>query len=252
LASRVTFSPTARIQTLRARPGAVPSVRSADPQAGQLAPGIEAPVPVRGPRPAYDAAKRAVDVVVAAVALIVLAPSMALIALLIRLDSPGPALFTQQRVGLGGRTFTFYKFRSMYVDSRERFPERFDVQAGDEASMFYKQPDDPRVTPVGRFLRSSSLDELPNLFNVLRGDMSLVGPRPELLEFVRYYSPWQLAKFSVRSGVTGHAQTSGRGTLTVHEQIGADLEYVLRQSLWFDLVILARTVKMVVLGVGAF
>ena len=203
-------------------------------------------------RPLYDAAKRALDLVLTIVALIVLAPAMVTIAILIRRDSPGPALFTHQRVGRGGRTFTFYKFRSMYVDSRERFPDQFEVPRGNEPPLFYKRPHDPRVTRFGQFLRRSSLDELPNLFNVLKGDMSLVGPRPELLEFMRFYPPPELAKFSVRSGITGLAQTSGRGTLPVREQIRADLEYVAGQSMWLDLVILARTFKRVVLHDGAF
>lgn len=227
---------------------------SCPPRPGELAPGIEAPIPLRPTRPLYDAAKRALDLVVAAVLLVLLAPVMAIIAICIRLDSPGPVIFRQVRVGQGGRTFTFYKFRSMYADARERFPELFEVHCvdGQADTLFYKRPDDPRVTRVGRFLRMTSLDELPNLINVLRGEMSLVGPRPELLEFICYYRRDQLVKFSVRSGVTGHAQTSGRGTLSVQAQIEADLEYVARQSMWFDLVILMRTVKLVILGVGAF
>jgi lipopolysaccharide/colanic/teichoic acid biosynthesis glycosyltransferase len=192
------------------------------------------------------------DLVLTTFALVILGPVMAVIAVLIRRDSPGPALFTHQRVGRGGRTFTFYKFRSMYVDSRERFPDLFEVDCKDEEILFYKRPEDPRVTPIGRFLRRSSLDELPNLFNVLKGDMSLVGPRPELLEFIPFYSPTQLAKFSVHCGITGLAQTTGRGTLPVQDQIRADLEYVARQSTWFDLVILFRTVKLVLLRDGAF
>jgi lipopolysaccharide/colanic/teichoic acid biosynthesis glycosyltransferase len=225
---------------------------SSVPRSGELAPGLAAPISVCATRPVYDAAKRALDLVLSFVALIVLAPFMALVAVLIRLDSPGPALFTHQRVGQGGRTFTFFKFRSMYVDSRERFPELFEVARKNDEVPVYKQPDDPRVTRVGRFLRRTSLDELPNLYNVLKGDMSLVGPRPELLEFIPFYSPSQLAKFSVRSGVTGLAQTSGRGRLTVHEQIHSDLEYLARQSMWFDLIILVRTVKLVLLRDGAF
>jgi len=229
---------------------AFPSIRRS---ARELAPGLSAPVDARRGRPAYDAAKRALDIVVALLALILLAPLMAAIAILIRLDSAGPVLFRQRRVGLGGRTFMLYKFRSMYVDSRDRFPDLFTTPClDDRGSVVYKRKDDPRVTRVGRVLRTTSLDELPNLWNVLRGEMSLVGPRPELLEFMRFYAPRELAKFSVRSGLTGLAQTSGRGALSVPEQIAADLEYAARQSMWLDLVILARTVKCVFMRDGAF
>jgi lipopolysaccharide/colanic/teichoic acid biosynthesis glycosyltransferase len=219
---------------------------------GALALGLNAPIAVRTDRWLYDAAKRVLDVILTTVALILGGPVIAVIAILIRRDSPGPALFTQPRVGQTGRIFTFYKFRSMYVDSQERYPELFEVECRDDEILFYKRPEDPRVTPFGRFLRKSSLDELPNLFNVLRGDMSLVGPRPELLEFIPFYTPAELAKFSVRSGITGLAQTSGRGRLPVREQIRADLEYVAKQSIWLDLVILMRTVRQVLRRDGAF
>jgi lipopolysaccharide/colanic/teichoic acid biosynthesis glycosyltransferase len=142
----------------------------------------------------------------------------------------------------------------MYVDARDRFPELYDYRYTEEEwqDLFYKLPEDPRLTRFGQALRKTTLDELPNLFNVLRGDLSLVGPRPELPEYVRYYTPRQLSKFSVRSGVTGLAQTTGRGTLSVQEQIAADVEYVENQSMWLDLKILARTLRMVFFGVGAF
>jgi lipopolysaccharide/colanic/teichoic acid biosynthesis glycosyltransferase len=142
----------------------------------------------------------------------------------------------------------------MYVDARERFPELYAYQYTDEEwrALFYKLPDDPRLTPFGRRLRITTLDELPNLFNVVRGDMSLVGPRPELPEYVRYYSAEQMQKFLVPSGVTGLAQVSGRGWLPVQEQIAADVEYVRRRSPLCDLRILLRTIKMVILRVGAF
>ncbi len=194
------------------------------------------------------------DLTASAVGLFFFAPIIGIIAVLIRLDSPGPAIFRQLRVGEGGRTFTFYKFRTMYVDAKERFPQLYDYRytADQWNTLYYKLPQDPRLTRFGRLVRKTTLDELPNLFNVLRGDMSLVGPRPELPEYVKYYTPEQLVKFSVRAGVTGLAQSSGRGTLPVQDQIAADVEYVARSSFWFDLKILARTVMMVVRGVGAF
>jgi len=221
---------------------------------GQLAPGLENPIRRKPVNPMYRIAKRTVDFTAAAVALLFTAPIIALIALLIRLDSPGPAVFRQQRVGLGGRTFTFFKFRTMYVDAKARFPELYDYQYTTDQwkRLYYKLPEDPRLTRFGRIVRKTTLDELPNLFNVLKGDMSLVGPRPELPDYVQYYTPEQLTKFSVPAGVTGLAQSSGRGTLPVQDQIAADVEYVNRCSFGFDLKILARTVAMVVRGVGAF
>jgi lipopolysaccharide/colanic/teichoic acid biosynthesis glycosyltransferase len=205
-------------------------------------------------RTPYDVVKRAFDLLVGGAALAVSLPLIVVLAILIRLDSPGPAIFRQPRVGQGGRVFTFLKFRTMYVDARERFPELYAYQYTDEEwrALFYKLPDDPRLTPFGRRLRITTLDELPNLFNVVRGDMSLVGPRPELPEYVRYYSAEQMQKFLVPSGVTGLAQVSGRGWLPVQEQIAADVEYVRRRSPLFDLRILLRTIKMVILRVGAF
>ncbi len=223
-------------------------------QPGHLAPGLETPITLKPAHPLYLIGKRVTDISVAAIATVIFAPVIAIIALLIRLDSPGPAIFRQQRVGHGGRTFTFYKFRTMYADAKERFPELYDYRYSTEQwnTLFYKLPEDPRMTRFGRIVRKTTLDELPNLFNVLKGDMSLVGPRPELPDYVEYYTPAQLAKFSVRAGVTGLAQSSGRGTLPVQDQIAADLEYVARSSFWFDVKILARTVAMVVRGVGAF
>src|SRR5206468_10922795 len=135
------------------------------------------------------------------------------------------------------------KFRTMYDDARDRFPElyAYDFSDGDFTSSYYKLADDPRNTRVGRWLRRTTLDELPNLFNVLKGDLSLVGPRPELPELVRYYHPEQLMKFSVKSGITGLAQVSGRNNLTIQQQIDADLEYVRRCSFFYDLGLILRT-----------
>lgn len=201
----------------------------------------------------YAFVKRALDVVVALVGLVLALPIMAAIACVIRLESPGPAVFRQRRVGRDGHEFTFYKFRTMYADAKDRFPELYDYQydEADVASMYYKPAIDPRNTHIGRIVRKTTLDELPNLFNVLKGDVSLVGPRPELPEMVRYYKPHQIAKFSVKSGITGLAQVSGRNRLTVQEQINLDVEYVARQSLCFDLQILGRTVSAVIRQIGA-
>jgi lipopolysaccharide/colanic/teichoic acid biosynthesis glycosyltransferase len=202
---------------------------------------------------AYRIAKRTLDLVGATVLLLLAAPVMLAIALLIRRDSPGPAIFRQQRVTRGGRVFTFYKFRTMWVDARERYPELYDYQrSGPFSDVFYKLEDDPRNTGVGRWVRRTTLDELPNLFNVVRGEMSLVGPRPELPELLAHYRAEDLALFFTKAGLTGLAQVSGRSLLTVKERITLDLRYVAQQTLLLDLRIIARTVGTVVRSKGAF
>ena len=199
------------------------------------------------------AAKRAFDLLVAALALVLAAPAMAAIALAIGLDSPGPVLFRQERVGEGGRRFQMLKFRTMVVGAQER--ERELAQGDDDGGppTFEKRPDDPRVTRVGRVLRRWSLDELPQLLNVLRGDMSLVGPRPELPWLVEQYEPWQRKRFAVPQGMTGWWQVNGRSRRADHDlRAEDDLYYIRNWSLWLDLRILARTVRAVIEGEGAY
>lgn len=207
-----------------------------------------APTPI-----SYAIAKRSIDIVLSTLGLVLASPVFVLLALLVRLDSPGPIIFRQRRVGRTGKVFTFYKFRSMYADAKQRFPDlyayRYTRQEFEE--MMLKTADDPRLTPLGRKLRKTSLDELPNLWNVLRGDMSLVGPRPELPEMVIYYTPEELAKFSVRPGVTGLWQVSGRANLRNGLQLRNDVEYVRRRSLKLDVLILVKTIKVVIFRVGA-
>lgn len=207
------------------------------------------------PRPALDAAAaRTIDIVLSVVALLLALPLMLVVALIIRLDSPGPALFRQLRVGRGGRLFVFYKFRTMYVDARERFPELYRYQYSEQElrDLRFKMRADPRLTRVGRWLRKTTLDELPNFVNVLLGDMALVGPRPEIPEMLRYYAPDELRKFAIRPGVTGMAQISGRGNLQFHETVGYDLDYCDRRSLRLDVAILLRTIYVCVISRGAF
>jgi lipopolysaccharide/colanic/teichoic acid biosynthesis glycosyltransferase len=203
---------------------------------------------------AYYGLKRALDLLMGGLAFVLSLPVMLVLAVIVRLDSPGPIVFRQRRVGEGGQLFTFYKFRTMWVDARERFPHLYAYQYSDEEirTMYFKVLDDPRLTRFGRHLRKTSLDELPNLLNVLRGDMSLVGPRPELPEMVRYYTGAQTMKFAVRPGVTGLAQVTGRAVLPFQEAISADLTYCRERSLSLDLQILVRTAKTVALRVGAF
>ena len=199
-------------------------------------------------------AQRAFEVVFAAVALVTTLPLMLLIALVIRLDSPGPALFFQQRVGRCGRSFRFVKFRTLYADARQRWPRLYAYQYRPEelGEMKFKVDSDPRVTRVGTWLRKSSLDELPNFWNVLTGDMALVGPRPEIPEMLRYYQGEMLFKFSVRPGVTGPAQISGRGRLKFYDTVEHDLAYVRQRSFRYDIWTIWQTLKKVVVRDGAF
>jgi lipopolysaccharide/colanic/teichoic acid biosynthesis glycosyltransferase len=202
----------------------------------------------------YRIAKRTLDLLGALVLLILTAPILALLAIVIRCDSKGPAIFRQTRITRGGRTFRFYKFRTMYVDAKDRFPElyAYNFSDGNFDSSYYKLADDPRNTRVGRWLRRTTLDELPNLFNVLKGDLSLVGPRPELPELVRFYHPEELACLFTKAGLTGLAQVAGRSLLTVRQRLTLDTRYVANQTMLLDLRILVRTAVVVVTGKGAF
>lgn len=191
---------------------------------------------------AYRIAKRLLDVTVALIALIALAPLFVVVAIAIRLDSPGPAFFVQPRVGQGGRVFKMFKFRSMVAGRA--------TELGDGP---HKVLDDPRVTRVGRSLRKTSIDELPQLVNILLGTMSLVGPRPELVEIMQTrYERWQYARLIVPQGLTGWWQVTGRGTKLLCEHTEDDLYYIRYASFWFDLKILVLTIRAVVRREGAF
>lgn len=195
--------------------------------------------------------KRTIDVVVAAAALVLLAPLLAIIALIVRATSPGPALFRQTRIGQGGRTFTILKFRTMVADA-ERQREALQNESVYRDGRLFKVVDDPRVTPVGAFLRRTSLDELPQLWNVLRGDMSLVGPRPPLPTEVALYQGHHYARFDVKPGVTGPWQVSGRNSIRDFETvIRLETTYIRRWSLWLDLELLWKTVPAVLSRRGA-
>jgi lipopolysaccharide/colanic/teichoic acid biosynthesis glycosyltransferase len=194
-------------------------------------------------------AKRVADGVAAAVLLLLAAPVLAATALLVKLTSQGPVLFVQKRVGRGCREFAMYKFRTMRQGAEREQDRLARAQAG---RTFLKIERDPRVTAVGRFLRRYSLDELPQLVNVLLGDMSLVGPRPVLpCDFDKFPKLDQLRRFSMPPGVTGLWQVSGRSACTDEQRIALDLRYVDRWSLGLDLSILARTVPVVLSGRGA-
>lgn len=196
------------------------------------------------------ALKRAIDVVFSSLFLVLLSPLMLLIAMLIKLDSPGPAIFKQTRIGRGGRPFTVYKFRSMHVGAEL---EREAVASLNEASgPLFKIRDDPRRTLLGKFLRRSSLDELPQLFNVLKGEMSLVGPRPALPCEVEQYQEWHKKRLETWPGMTGLWQVSGRSNLSFEDMVLLDIYYVENWSLWLDLKIALRTIPAILLGIGAY
>jgi exopolysaccharide biosynthesis polyprenyl glycosylphosphotransferase len=194
--------------------------------------------------------KRAFDLVVGTMIQILIAPIMVIIAIAIKIDSPGPIFFKQKRVGENGHLFWMYKFRSMVIDAEERLKE---VMFRDEdGNLLYKTPEDPRITRVGKFLRRRSLDELPNFFNVLLGDMSLVGPRPELPTLVKEYQPWQRKRFAVPQGITGWWQVNGRSDKPMHLHTEDDLYYVQNYSLLLDFQILIKTLWVVLRGKGAY
>ncbi|MCZ7568475.1 MAG: sugar transferase [Ardenticatenaceae bacterium] len=191
--------------------------------------------------------KRTLDVAIVLPVLLVTLPAMAMIGVLVWLDSGRPVLFSQYRVGERGRLFKMLKFRTMVTD-----PKTHAIVEKQSCNGFYKSRNDPRVTRAGRVLRRTSLDELPQLFNILRGDMSLVGPRPELPELVAQYQPWQRRRLSVPQGLTGWWQINGRSDKPLHLHVEEDLYYIQNYSLWLDLQILFRTVGVVVRGKGAY
>ncbi len=224
-----------------------------------------------------------IEIITGFVALLLSMPVMLVIALIIKLDSPGPALFFQKRttrsklksgkeIMRDGRyiiqeslfssekkfwvpaTFKFVKFRTMYVDAKVKFPELYDYNYSKEEveTIPFKITDDPRVTRVGRWLRKSTLDELPNFWNVFTGEMRLVGPRPELPEMLHNYRPDQMCKFTVKPGVTGLPQISGRGRLSFQDTVNYDVEYVHKKSVLLDIKIILMTIWKVTTREGAF
>jgi exopolysaccharide biosynthesis polyprenyl glycosylphosphotransferase len=201
--------------------------------------------------------KRTSDIFVAGLALVVLAPVWLIVALLIKLDSRGPVLYRQERVGMDGRIFLFLKFRTMRIDSDDsehrEYQRRYiagqpDTNLGDSLRPVYKLHTDPRVTRVGRMLRRASLDELPQLLNVLRGDMSVVGPRPPIPYEVEAYALWHRKRLDMKPGMTGLWQVSGRNRLSFDEMVTLDLFYIENWSLWLDLKIMLRTLPVLLRG----
>ena len=214
---------------------------------------VEATLPVGGvmdPGVAYHLVKRSLDIVVAFVAIVLLLPWILTIALAVRISSPGPVLFRHRRVGRDGVPFSCLKFRTMVANADTRLKDDAALQA--DLMLKWKLNRDPRVTSVGQVLRKTSVDELPQLLNVLRGQMSLIGPRPvPRVEFDANYHRHGRLIFSVRPGITGLWQVSGRSNLTYEERIALDLDYVRGRCFWMELRILIRTIPAVLLRRGA-
>ena len=194
--------------------------------------------------------KRLFDLAIASITIFLLLPVLGIIALIIKLDSKGPIIFLQKRVGENGRLFNMFKFRSMVVGA-ENLQETVKVVDAD-GNAIYKKANDPRVTRFGRFIRRTSLDELPQLFNVLLGNMSLVGPRPELPMLVGKYDSWQHKRLAVPQGMTGWWQINGRSDKPLHLHTQEDIYYIQNYSLWMDIYILLKTPWVVVRGRGAY
>jgi exopolysaccharide biosynthesis polyprenyl glycosylphosphotransferase len=194
--------------------------------------------------------KRGLDISVASAAIVAASPLMAATIVAIKLESPGPVLFRQVRVGKDGEHFHCYKFRSMYIDAEQRKAE---LMAANEADgPVFKMKNDPRVTRIGRIIRKLSIDELPQLFNVLKGEMSLVGPRPAVPSEVEAYTYEQIGRLHATPGITGLQQVSGRSNMDFKRWIELDLQYIAEQSIWKDLEILLKTVPAVLFSRGAY
>jgi lipopolysaccharide/colanic/teichoic acid biosynthesis glycosyltransferase len=196
-------------------------------------------------RSGYLPIKRMMDLALSIISLPIVLPVLLVASIAIRLDTPGPAFFIQERIGQHGRHFRLYKLRTMVANAEE-----LKASVLDSRTIHFKTLADPRITRVGRFLRKTSLDELPQLFNVIRGEMSLVGPRPTSLNLATY-EPWHERRLDVRPGVTGLWQVRGRNAMTFDERVKLDLEYIDHLSLANDLKLLGQTVLVVVRGKGA-
>ncbi|MBV9303139.1 MAG: sugar transferase [Acidobacteriaceae bacterium] len=193
-----------------------------------------------GPRRSFLGIKRIFDVVVSGAALVLLSPALALIAILIRMSSPGPVLFRQKRLGKNASVFTIFKFRTMVVHTAATLTDRITYST------------DPRITPLGRFLRDFRLDELPQLFNVVRGEMSIVGPRPLTPDFYPYYSEKDKERLAMRPGITGWQQVNGASNHSWAQRIDLDVWYVRHASLWLDLKIISRTIPVALTREGVY
>lgn len=187
----------------------------------------------------YNSTKRLMDILLSLLGLIIVSPIMLIVAILIKLESSGPVIFSQKRVGLNGKEFNMLKFRSM-VKNAEELKEKLQKQNEMSGPMF-KMKEDPRVTKVGRFIRKTSIDELPQLINILKGEMSLVGPRPSLPKEVANFEPWMLERLNVKPGLTCYWQVSGRNNIDFEDWMKLDIKYVKDRTLWLDIKLIFKT-----------
>jgi lipopolysaccharide/colanic/teichoic acid biosynthesis glycosyltransferase len=227
------------------------------PSATPVSRTVPVAVPIAPTRLGYWLAKRSLDIGLSTIGLVISSPVMLAIATAVRLESHGPILFRQERVGLGGRIFTLYKFRTMHAaadqEAHRRYVQRLirrqrGTEDENDESTWIPIEGDPRITKIGGFLRRSHLDELPQLINVLRGDMSVVGPRPPIPYEVELYEPWHLRRLSVVPGLTGLWQVRGWGRLSFDAGVALDIEYVETRSFTGDLAIILRTVWQILTG----
>lgn len=199
----------------------------------------------------YERCKRSIDILAAGLGLLLLTPFFAVLVIAIKLESNGPILFSQTRLGQGGAPFRCWKFRSMFVDAEQRKQELLAKNEMDGGTTF-KMKRDPRVTGVGRFIRKASIDELPQLWNVLVGEMSLVGPRPPVPQEVVNYTAYQRQRLMAKPGITCIWQVSGRSDIPFEEQVGLDIKYIVGRSLRMDIALLFRTIPAVLFARGAY
>ena len=187
----------------------------------------------------YEAVKRLMDIILSTIGLMILSPILLVVAILIKIDSKGPIFFKQKRVGLNGKEFDMYKFRSMVVNAEE-LKEKLEKQNEMSGPMF-KIADDPRITKIGKFIRKTSIDELPQLWNVIKGDMSLVGPRPSLPKEVEQFEPWMEERFKVKPGLTCYWQVGGRNNIDFENWMKLDIKYVKERTLAIDIMLIFKT-----------
>ena len=188
----------------------------------------------------YEISKRAIDIIGAGSGLLLLSPVIAIVACAVKFTSKGPIFFSQKRVGKNGKIFEMYKFRSMVVNAEE-LKEKL-VHQNEMSGPMFKMKDDPRVTKIGKFIRKTSIDELPQLWNVLKGDMSLVGPRPSLPKEVKQFENWMYKRLTVKPGLTCYWQVSGRNNIDFEDWMKLDISYVESRNLWIDIKLILKTV----------
>lgn len=203
------------------------------------------------PKPIYDVVKRIFDFVFSLIAIILFSPFFLIISILIKIDDPkGPVIYVSDRVGKNGKIFKFYKFRSMCVDADKKYSELLDTN--ETGGPTFKMKEDPRVTRIGRFIRKTSLDELPQLFNIIKGDMSFIGPRPPMLREVESYPDYPMERLSVLGGLSCYWQIMGRSSIDFKGMIELDLKYIKERSILTDIKILFLTIPAVFRGDGAY